>query len=398
MFTLQKQDEFVKSQFVKSHSIHSRHYYEAGLRRFKTFLDAKEIKEVNNKNVYNVINQFVLWNDERGLKGATIIGYVQCVKKFLLYSDVKIEEMRFKAKVSIPRAMKIEDEPLTMEKIRMLLTVGRPNKSARALILVLLSSGMRLAEALNLKAEDIDFSSRPVRVRIKASYSKTKRERDVFISDEAAEAVKLLLAGVSADRLVFHSKAGNVWQREKIAMMTFKRIRERAGLNDKFNDYKNTFHKIHFHLFRKFFLTKGADTIGEHAAHALCGHSYFLDTYYKKTLEERKEDYLKLMPKLTVFGNQTVDTQEIELVARRGTLALLGFAEQEIDSLGDLSQYSLQDLKRISDEKRYKDLGLNGKSTQKIIPWGDVRQAITEGWELVSKLEDTKEAIVRLPK
>jgi hypothetical protein len=49
-------------------------------------------------------------------------------------------------------------------------------------------------------------------------------------------------------------------------------------------------------------------------------------------------------------------TQEIELVARKGTLALLGFSEQEIDGLGDLSKYSLQELKRISDEKKYSDL------------------------------------------
>jgi hypothetical protein len=86
------------------------------------------------------------------------------------------------------------------------------------------------------------------------------------------------------------------------------------------------------------------------------------------------------------------------LVARKGTLALLGFSEQEIDGLDDLSQYSLQDLKRISDEKKYKDLGLNGKSTQKIIPKNDLRQAIVDGWELVMKLEGTNEAIVRLPK
>ena len=104
------------------------------------------------------------------------------------------------------------------------------------------------------------------------------------------------------------------------------------------------------------------------------------------------------MPKLTVFGNETASMQEIELVARKGTLALLGFSEEEINGLGDLSQYSLQDLEKVSDEKRNQALGLNGKSSQKIIPWSDVRQAITEGWELVSKLEGTNEAIVRLPK
>ena len=43
--------------------------------------------------------------------------------------------------------MKIEDEPLTVDQVRRLLTVGKPNKNSRALILTLLSSGMRLAEA-----------------------------------------------------------------------------------------------------------------------------------------------------------------------------------------------------------------------------------------------------------
>jgi hypothetical protein len=57
-----------------------------------------------------------------------------------------------------------------------------------------------------------------------------------------------------------------------------------------------------------------------------------------------------------------------------------------------------QELKRISDEKKYSDLGLKGKSTQKLIPWSELRQAIAEGWELVMKLDSTNEAIVRLPK
>ena len=58
--------------------------------RFKKFTEEKGIKEVTSKNVYEVLNQFVLWNDERGLRGNTIHGYVASVKKFLLYCDVRI--------------------------------------------------------------------------------------------------------------------------------------------------------------------------------------------------------------------------------------------------------------------------------------------------------------------
>ena len=288
MFQWDNKDNFLHSQYIKSHSEHSLRFYAAGLSRFEAFLDEQGIKQINNKNVYDVVNGFVLWNDQRGLRGKSVKGYVQSVKKFLLYNDIEIDQNRFRAKVTIPRAMTIEDEPLTMDKVRKLLTVGKPTKNMRALILVLLSSGMRLAEALNLKIEDVDFEFNPTKVRIRAVYSKTKRERIVFISDEARDAVKEILydieplQGVPYDdkrqfarkhipaektRLLFLYAGKSIISREKSAQTTFARVKRRAGLDQQFEDYKVPFGKIHFHLFRKFFLTKGADTIGEHAAH-----------------------------------------------------------------------------------------------------------------------------------
>ncbi len=50
-------------------------------------------------------------------------------------------------------------------------------------------------------------------------------------------------------------------------------MRERAQLGERLA-YKSTFRRVHFHLFRKFFLTRPSDVIGEHATHALMGH-YF---------------------------------------------------------------------------------------------------------------------------
>jgi len=52
---------------------------------------------------------------------------------------------------------------------------------------------------------------------------------------------------------------------------------------------------------RKYFMTRGSDVIGEHATHALMGHSFYMDTYYRKTVEERASDYRRLVPHLTVF-------------------------------------------------------------------------------------------------
>lgn len=61
-------------------------------------------------------------------------------------------------------------------------------------------------------------------------------------------------------------------------------------------------YKIHIYSFKKFAFTRMADTLGEIAAHAITGHKAYLITYYKKSREERAEDYRKVMPKLSVFA------------------------------------------------------------------------------------------------
>ncbi|MDG6929188.1 MAG: tyrosine-type recombinase/integrase, partial [Nitrososphaerota archaeon] len=223
MIDWSKEEEFLQNQFVKSHSVHSRHFYSASLRRFKEFLAESKITEVDGANVYDVLNRFVQWNDKRGLRAKTIVGYVHSTKKFLLYQDFQIDETRLKAKVSVPRVLKIEDEPLTTEMIRRLLVYGKPNKNMRALILVLVSSGMRLAEALSIRVRDIDLKSRPAKVHIRAEYSKTKRDRHVFISDEAVEAVGNVVEGALPDDYALGYSSANVFQREKVATVSFNR-------------------------------------------------------------------------------------------------------------------------------------------------------------------------------
>ncbi|MGA2663929.1 MAG: site-specific integrase, partial [Nitrososphaerales archaeon] len=123
-----RKDEFVQAMFRKSHSVHSRRFYEIALRKFGQFCDEKKISEVNDQNVYDVLNRFVEWNDARGIRSKTITGYLSGTKRFLLYQDIEIDENRYRNKVSIPRVTKIDDQPLTIPVIRSLLSFGLPNK------------------------------------------------------------------------------------------------------------------------------------------------------------------------------------------------------------------------------------------------------------------------------
>jgi len=64
----------------------------------------------------------------------------------------------------------------------------------RALYYVLISSGMRIGEALTLTPRSFDFTSSPVRVTIKAEHTKTREGRDTFVSSEAVEKLRQLLS------------------------------------------------------------------------------------------------------------------------------------------------------------------------------------------------------------
>lgn len=392
-----REEEFLQSVFMRSHSVHSRHFYESGLRRFKVFCREEKVGKVSNGNVYDVINSFVRWNDARGIRAKTIVDYVCSVKRFLLYQDVEIEENRFRNKVLLPRAMRIDDRPLSVEVIRRLLSLGRPNRKMLALILTLASSGMRLAEAMNLRVGDLELEGSPASARIKAEYSKTRRERMAFVSDEAREALRPLVAGAQPERLVF-DYWGDIWQREKNVMRTFAWVRERARLNEKFEDYRSTFRRVHFHLFRKFFLTRASDVIGEHAAHALCGHGFYMDTYYRKSEEERREDYVKLMPHLTILSQARPREEEMAERVKREMLIAVGYSQKEVGEL-DIARLGDEGVQRMIRERLLvaPDAPKGDGQKQKVVGAREADRWIGEGWEWIGNLADGRAVLRRLP-
>ncbi|MDG7009121.1 MAG: hypothetical protein JRN06_13000 [Nitrososphaerota archaeon] len=196
-----------------------------------------------------------------------------------------------------------------------------------------------------------------------------------------------MVAGAPPERFVF-AWWGDTWQREKMAMKTFKAVRERAQLDEKFG-YRNTFRKVHFHLFRKFFLTKASDVIGEHAAHALCGHGFYMDTYYKKSVEERAADYRRLVPHLTVFAKVETGQAEVLSAMNRRFLQVFSFTDEEIRGLGDLSGLSPADLQRLIATKdgkarTFKAEKVAAPSTGGMprADLGRIRELVPDGWEL----------------
>jgi integrase len=102
----------------------------------------------------------------------------------------------------MPKKHKRKKEPLNAEKIRSIL-LSCTNTRLRTFLLIIASSGMRTNEALSLRNSDVDFSQFPTRVHIMAENTKTKQERDIYISDEATNDLKQYIVSKYSSMEIF---------------------------------------------------------------------------------------------------------------------------------------------------------------------------------------------------
>ena len=107
----------------------------------------------------------------------TIKSYFGFIKSYLrLCHDVKITSEDVKDYITFPKIRKEPRKAVTIEILKRIFHEASPQR--RALYNVLVSSGMRLGEALQLTKNDIHFDENPVRVTIRAETTKTKEGRE----------------------------------------------------------------------------------------------------------------------------------------------------------------------------------------------------------------------------
>lgn len=118
--------------------------------------------------------------------------YLSVMKKFFRKSPEKIKFDQdvfddFNTRIGNTDAITIDRLP-TKDEAKVILNF-LPTK-ARAFFLALFSSGARIGEMSKVKVDDIEFDRNPVRINLRRSYTKGKKARTIFISDEASEAIQ----------------------------------------------------------------------------------------------------------------------------------------------------------------------------------------------------------------
>ncbi len=198
---------------------------------------------------------------------------------------------------------------ITQQIIKQLLS--HSDTRMRALILVLCSSGLRIGETLSLTFRDVDLNSKPIKITLQGEYTKNGIPRIAYISDEAGDALRAWLSVRDETKRISLLKHTHIKQDFGNDNRIFPYTRENetvrllrlTKLCGQFApDEQTRRNAVHFHSFRKFFITQFKLAGGNvTAAECLAGHSGYLDMAYRRIPEdELAAEYLRAMPKLTI--------------------------------------------------------------------------------------------------
>ena len=273
------------------------------IRFFLEFLKAKGIgciEGVSRKD----LAAFIEHEQDRGMKPATVRGRLGSVKAFLRHlveEDVVRHEVLLRSiSVKIPDAL---PKAIAPEDVRALLSVidGLRSIRNRAMILMLLRTGMRIGELLALRMEDIDLREQKVFIY---EAKKTGVGRVVYFSADAKDALLAWLKEKDPrEDVLFYGRA-NLCLTYAAARLVFVKCLKKAGLLNK----GYTLHCLR-HTFASELLNAGMRL---ECLQPLLGHTSVEVTrrYARLTDKTREEEYFRamaLIEKGEIHGNYRFD-------------------------------------------------------------------------------------------
>jgi integrase len=351
---------------IGRNSISSKISYQTGLIHFDKFLKYESSKyELNVEkiipalqnqevNVYEVLDQFVSHLSKYKLSIPSIKLYVAAVRSYPEFYDIDIVLSKFKRRVKMPKHYRDEEQPIDVQDIRNLLLKCN-NRRLKAYLLILSSSGLRTIEACALRIQDVDFTTNPTKIHVRREYSKTRRPRDVYISQEATSYLQDLIKWKyrkqrpEPDDLIFtiyfvkNAKPKRIHSR---VATEFERLLAVAGMDSRKDNSKR--HRITLHSLRRFVKGVISDQAGTDYSEWFLGHNH--SVYWTRKEQERRGIYLKkCMPYLTILDYTKLDTRskniEIRLQAKDKAIQLLTKQVAEM-------QRAHQEMQEYRDEMR----------------------------------------------
>jgi integrase len=239
---------------------------------------------------------------------------IAVVRSFLVENKIELSQRFWRRVIRRIKGNKARtrDRPPSIRELREIL-MHLP-LAAKTLYLLLVSSGMRIGEAIQLQPSDVNLDLTPIRINIRGSTTKSGDGRVVFASREAKEALlewskirdEYLRKAVTRNSMHPKSLDDTRWFPFTTANARFywNRALEKSQHSDRDSSTKRRI--LHPHVLRKYFRSRLSEVIPVDVVQTLLGHKSYLSTEYRRYSPEKlAEYYLQGEHVLSVFGNSS---------------------------------------------------------------------------------------------
>ncbi len=290
----------------------TRENYQAALHRFEQFCNSQYSGRISEKIIqelksipqdhrddayFGLLQDFVNWLINLGLSSTTVNMYFQIITYYFSYHGIRAHYIDIRQNVKRPKKIKEKLHPITKEEILQVFA-HTPDKRI-TLYLTLIGSGMRIQECVALKRKDFDLDyPKRIKIEIPAIYTKGQTAHTTFVSKEASRYLKPRLESLQENDLVFATNQ-NPFHAKMTEIEAFTRYRDSAGLTGRYESTNR--HHITLHSFRSYFFTRARRVHDTDIAHAMVGHTIYLDMYDRKEDEEKLDLYLRVESELKII-------------------------------------------------------------------------------------------------
>ncbi len=310
----------------KSHSLGCVTTFDKGVKRFEKYLSS-ENTDLNKAvtDPYTVLDNFASRLDKDGMAGNTTHTYIIAAKKYLRALGTKITDEDFRELVTLPKKRPPRDKKVSKE-VAMRILLELKHLGLKLLLMIEKDTQARPGEILGLRMSDFDFTQTFPLLTIPSERAKNDIPRELFFSDETKTVLMDYIKRYSIgenDFLFIDGKTDQQDERniqsqihdlQESMTVTFRNLLKQpqfADINKKYwGKGKASRYEIRIYSFKKFAFTAMADVLGETAARAIKGDGEYALTYYKKSREERAEDFDKVISKLLIFTEKQDSVRE----------------------------------------------------------------------------------------
>lgn len=322
---------FTSSSTIRGYRCHLNQYFKVIDENPDTYI--KDVRKMENgeridalDNYEKDIKKYWKWLINNEYSPKTVYNATNCTRVFFKQYRIKLDDIVWENMSRRGTGNKpiVKDKPITKEILRSILEHG--NAKARAVILVMASSGMRESEVVHINPSDIDWNSNPVKIDVrhvgrKNQNVKTKYSRYTFITPEAALALKewqkqrdkmleLSSRRCNLPNAVIDVKDKRVfpWRPNNIIKIWNSLLEKSEYLE---RDERTDRRVYHVHGLRKYFRSR----LSKHdrdIAELLMGHKgYLSENYLRLTPDEVKKAYQDGMQHLMIYET-SVDSERVD--------------------------------------------------------------------------------------